>query len=212
MKTSRVITLSIFFVFFILIFWFGFFYNIDFYGKNFAQNIPTVIAGMKSREIEMDQRTLDILETTDVMYREYSMKGKLPIFVCIIFSENNRKVAHPPELCLSGGGAVVEEKKQIQFSSSVKDKFYAQRLIVQHADRKWMYLYWYKTGKFFSSHYLLQQFLSALTQIVYRKSSCALIRLSIPLSQQEEPPYTASQQRLVEFSQELIPLTAEHLP
>lgn len=214
MKTLKTIVLSIFFILAGLILWFGFYYNTEFYGKQYAQSIPEIIAGMDSTEIEMDQKTLDILETEDVLYRCYTSGdiNQVPLYLCIIFSENNRKVAHPPELCLSGGGSQVLEKKQLNFESSVKDDFDAQRLIVNHGQSKWMYLYWYKTGKFYSSHYLKQQLFAAITQLIYRKSSCALVRLSTPIPPDEEPPYTASQERLVSFAQEVIPLTAEKLP
>ncbi|MEW6536531.1 MAG: exosortase C-terminal domain/associated protein EpsI [Candidatus Auribacterota bacterium] len=214
MKTVKLVILSIFFILAGIILWFGFYYNIEFYGKQYAQSIPAVIAGMSSTEIVMDQRTLDILETEDVLYRCYTTEdpNHIPLYLCVIFSENNRKVAHPPELCLSGGGSQVLEKVQINFPSTVEEDFDAQRLIVNHGQTKWMYLYWYKAGKFYSSHYLLQQFFAAVTQLVQRKSSCSLIRLSTPIPDSETAPYTESQERLVSFAQEVIPLTAEKLP
>ncbi|MCB1195895.1 hypothetical protein KDK77_06900, partial [bacterium] len=101
MNNKRLITTIIFLLISTAVIWFGFYYNVTFYGKHFAQNIPKTIDGMNSREIIMDQHTLDILETEDVLFREYRRHGEFenPLYLCIIFSENNRKVAHPPELC-----------------------------------------------------------------------------------------------------------------
>ncbi len=212
MKTRNIIIALILLLLTGLLMWFGFYYNIKVYNKQYAQAMPMVIDGMKAREIEMDQHTLDILETNDVTFREYSAPDRIPVYLCIIFSENNRKVAHPPELCLSGGGNTVEQKKQINFDTSVKDNFDAQRLIVNHGNAKWMYLYWYKTGSFFSSNYLLQQLLAAVTQLVHRTSSCALIRISTPIPLEEEPPYAETQERLTDFSLKVLPEIKQNLP
>ena len=195
-----------------LIVWFGFYYNVEFYNREFAQSIPHEIDGMKSMEIHMDQKTIDILETSDVMFRKYEKENMIPVYFCVIYSQNNRKVAHPPELCLSGGGNVVEFKEGINFDTPVKQNFDAKKLIVVHSNSKWMYLYWYKSGRFYSSNYLLQQFLAAVTQLVHRKSSCALIRLSTPIPQEEEPPFKESEERLMKFSKTILPILSEKLP
>jgi len=212
MKTSKVIVTGIIFLFASCFLWVGFYYNVTFYGKTYAQSIPTNIKGMVSKDIPMDQHTLDILETSDVLFREYTAPGEPPYYLTIIFSENNRKVAHPPELCLSGGGNTVEEKKQIEFDTDIKKSFDAQRLIVNHGYNKWMYLYWYKTGNLYSSHYMLQQLLASVTQLFYRKSSCALIRISMPIAVDEDPPYSSTEAKLVDFAKEVVKLTAKHLP
>ncbi|MDX9701530.1 MAG: EpsI family protein [Candidatus Auribacterota bacterium] len=212
MKTTKQIIAVALLLFTGFIMWFGFYYNVKVYNRHYAQSLPMIIDSMNAREIEMDQKTLDILETTDVTFREYSAPDRIPIYLCIIFSENNRKVAHPPELCLSGGGSNVEQKIQINFDTSIKRNFDAQRLIVNHGSGKWMYLYWYKTGSFYSSKYMLQQFLAAVTQLIHRSSSCALIRLSTPIPPEEEPPYTQTQERLVDFSLKALPSINEKLP
>ena len=195
-----------------LILWFGFYYNVEFYNREFAQSIPQVIDGMKSLEIPMDQKTIDILETSDVMFRKYEKDDMIPVYFCVIYSQNNRKVAHPPELCLSGGGSIVELKEQVNFDTPVKNNFDAKKLVVAHSNSKWMYLYWYKSGKFYSSNYLLQQFLAAVTQLVHRKSSCALIRLSTPIPSEEEAPFGQSEERLKNFTRTILPILSDKLP
>jgi len=212
MKTSKIITTAILFLITGCLLWTGFYYNVKFYGKDYAQSLPSQIDGLTGTDIPMDQHTLDILETSDVLFREYTAPGNPPYYLTVIFSENNRKVAHPPELCLSGGGNTVEEKKKILFDTDIKKSFDAQRLIVNHGYNKWMYLYWYKTGKLYSSHYMYQQLLASVTQLFYRKSSCALIRLSMPIPDSEEPPYLSTQTKLVGFAKHIVALTAKHLP
>lgn len=212
MNTKKIVISIIIIGFSVLVLWFGFFYNVEFYNREFAQSIPRTIDGMKSMEIPMDQKTLDILETSDVMFRKYEKDDMIPVYFCIIYSQNNRKVAHPPELCLSGGGSIVENKEQIYFDTPIKKKFDSQKLIVVHGNSKWMYLYWYKSGKYFSSNYLLQQFLAAVTQLVHRKSSCALIRLSTPIPPDEETPFKQTQERLKKFSNTILPIISKKLP
>jgi hypothetical protein len=56
-------------------------------------------SGMKFSEYEMQ-----VLETRDYVYRTYTDGKGPPIDLCVVFSEDNRKGTHPPDVCLEASG------------------------------------------------------------------------------------------------------------
>jgi len=57
-----------------------------------------------SYDIDLDAQTLAVLETSDYLCRTYVSAGSAPVEFSIIFSRDNRKGTHPPDLCLEGAG------------------------------------------------------------------------------------------------------------
>src|SRR5438067_461603 len=71
--------------------------------------IPTMISAgdrtWTSTAMTFSDEEMDILETRDYLYRMYSDGKGAPVDLCVIFSEDNRKGTHPPEVCLEGSGS-----------------------------------------------------------------------------------------------------------
>lgn len=62
---------------------------------SYAKQLPLFFNGWAGREIEVDKRTLEILETNDVLIRNYTKGADTPVQLCIVYASNNRKVSHP---------------------------------------------------------------------------------------------------------------------
>jgi len=106
----------------------------------------------------LDERTLTILETRDYLYREYACPTAQPVDFCVIFSEDNRKGTHPPDLCLEaarrdhGQGAMSQSKGR-----------WPRRRALPRADRPgragtYYFLYTYKCGREYTQSFLRQQY------------------------------------------------------
>ena len=91
-------------------------------------DFPKVIRGWKAQDIPLDERVYELLETKNLIMRNYINKQGDSINCYIIYSQDNRKVAHPPEICLQGEGATVVEKTAMQITDSIK----ATKLITQN--------------------------------------------------------------------------------
>jgi len=86
----------------------------------YAELLPMNLQDWTAHDLPVDDETKAILETDDVLMREYTKPGEPPIFLSVVFAEENRKVAHPPEVCLTGSGFEVKEKFSVVLEGEFK--------------------------------------------------------------------------------------------
>lgn len=81
-------------------------------------------------EGKMSTLEMTILETEDYLRRQYVREGATPmdnhrpVNLSIIFSRNNRKGTHPPDVCIEGSGARIVEKQLLALPGSVVSRNY----------------------------------------------------------------------------------------
>jgi len=126
--------------------------------------------------LPVDRQTALILETEDIIQRRYfDPRSSTFVDFCVIFSEDNRKGTHPPDLCLEGGGMNIIFKKDILVSGIPgHDAIPCREIIVQSGRDYTYFLYTYKCGDRYTSSFWRQQF------IIFTKRNVggALIRVS----------------------------------
>ena len=83
---------------------------------------PMQIGAWKGEDIPLDDRTYRILETKNLIMRKYVNAKKDEVYLYMVASEKNRKVAHPPEICYAGSGSKIIEKNLIKFNAPGTDK------------------------------------------------------------------------------------------
>ncbi len=172
--------------------------------------IPFIINDWKSEDIPMSERTYEILETKDVLFRKYSRRVGNAVYLCIVYSKDNRKASHPPEVCYEGGGSTVLNKS-IEYIPLLEGGFFkANKLIVQSANKKELVIYWYKAGNKDTISYYKQQWYIVLNRIWERNgsSSGALIRFSSPILNNNEEETIVLMRK---FIAEVIPILNEYL-
>jgi len=134
---------------------------------------------LQSYDMEMDEQTLTILETRDYLFRRYVRPGAPPTDFCIIFSEDNRKGTHPPDLCLEGGGQDIIAKANVTLDGVPgHSTIPCRELIVQSGGQRHYYLYTYRCGSTYTPSFWEQQLRIFLNGLLGRNGSGALIRVS----------------------------------
>ena len=88
--------------------------------SQYAKQLPLFLDGWIGKDFEVDGRTLELLETDDVLLREYMKVESSPVQLCVVYASNNRKVAHPPEICYMGGGVVSRREKSCPVFSKIR--------------------------------------------------------------------------------------------
>jgi EpsI family protein len=172
---------------------------------NYAKNLPMDFAGWSGRDLPVSDIEIRILETEDILSREYSRVNEPLIFLAVVYAQENRKVAHPPEICLAGGGWEVEGKKTVE----IGDGFPVVRLTTAHGLNREVFYYFYKSGDDLTESYLKQQITSALSIFSGAKASAALIRVSTYVRGGD---VEAADRRLEEFTLKLLPQVKKVLP
>ena len=129
--------------------------------------------------IPMDKDVLTVLETEDAIMRRYVCEGSSAVDFCVIFSEDNRKGTHPPDLCLEGAGQNIVSKNNVDVTTLQGNKTLPCReLVVQSEDEITYFLYTYKCGGRYTRSFWLQQLVIFVNGLLDRNASGALIRVS----------------------------------
>lgn len=149
------------------------------YSQNDTVNIhtfPKTIAGWESEEMKITDEEYAILETKNAFSRQYKKDGK-SVVLFIVYSQNNRKVSHPPELCYAGSGMTLVNEVKQTWSIHQKD-LGVSRLLFEYGPYKQIVSYWFKVGDTYTNNYWKQQLLIAIKSLLGQPASSALIRLS----------------------------------
>jgi len=134
-----------------------------------------------SYPMELDRNTLTILEDPNYLYRRYMGPSGRVIDYCLIFSKDNRKGTHPPDLCLAGSGEGIVGKQDVAIEGIEGHPALPCREIVVQGDPrrpKHYYLYTYKCGDRYTDSFWVQQLVIFANGLINRNASGALIRVS----------------------------------
>lgn len=140
---------------------------------------PKQISNWSSDELIITEDEYAILETRNAFARRYFNDQGQEVQLFIVYSQNNRKVSHPPEICYTGNGISVinHDFDRIEDHDTGKTIKSNKLLLEQHNIQQISY-YWFKVGDSFTPNYWKQQGLIALKTLIGRPSSSALIRIS----------------------------------
>ena len=153
-------------------------------------------------DLPIDSHITELLETPDVLMRDYVSDRGIPVQLTVVRSGATRRSLHFPEVCLTGQGWEVRE----QYSAPVGVYFVGKRLIIFRGDSQLAVLYWFKTADYVTGSYFLNSAFWAKEQLMFRAPKSMMIRLSTPIG--ASGAETAFD-RLDDFAQGLTPMLAE---
>jgi EpsI family protein len=142
-----------------------------------VSKLPMQIGAWQGKDLPVDENAYAILETRNLVLREY-VKGEDKVYLYIIYSQDNRKVSHPPEVCLEGGGITTVGKEKVPLELSKGQKIIVNQLRVEKQGVYNLITYWYKAGEYYTDNYFKQQLRIALATLQFKHTSGAMIRLS----------------------------------
>jgi EpsI family protein len=128
---------------------------------------------MKFSELEME-----ILETRDYVYRTYSDGKGAPVDLCVVFSEDNRKGTHPPDVCLEGSGARILSRHDRDLTVDGTPLRVRELITISGSGRYVYFAYFYKCGDVFTPSFYQQQMQIIWNGLTRRNASGALVRYS----------------------------------
>jgi EpsI family protein len=167
-------------------------------------SFPKQIDGWTSQEVPLKKRVYDLLETDNLIMRNYTNAAGQMVNLYIIYSQTNRKVAHPPELCLQGDGATITQKKAVTLTDAIT----ATELLLDQDGGHEVTLYWYKAGPKYTNNFVQQQLDMSLKILFGKKTSIAMIRLIAQYKGDEKEALTM----LRSFTASIEPLLQQYLP
>lgn len=170
---------------------------------------PKEINGWVSEEMTITDVEYAILETRNAFVRKYTGPQGQEVYLFTVYSQNNRKVSHPPEVCYSGSGYQVSSNIIDTIPVPAKNMaITAHKLVLEHGEYKQIAYYWFKVGESFTPSYWKQQMLIAFKNLVGKPEGSALIRVSASVNGNEGKAVAD----IKEFTALMIPHIFEHLP
>jgi len=173
--------------------------------KTKVANFPMEIGEWKAKDIPLAERDYEILETRNLILRDYKNAKGQSVYLYLIYSEDNRKVSHPPEVCFIGSGATIVDQKPVQITSAIK----ANKLVVEKANDRQIVVYWFKAGPLYTDKYIKQQWKVVTDRTFGKRTSGALIRLSVDIKDDNQ---AAALLLLKSFAALIEPLLPKYVP
>lgn len=146
----------------------------------FFQTFPENVSGWSGVEIPADERTLEILETRNVLSREYTAPSGEKVHLLLVSSQKDRRVAHPPEVCYLGSNFnIVEEKTSEIDAGGEKLKIKEFQASPERYPEKVEEIgYLYKIGDSYTTNYYTQQLQFAFDRLTREETEVMLIRVA----------------------------------
>ena len=179
--------------------------RIDIALKTKVADFPMTIGQWQGTELPLSDLDYKILETKNLFVRDYKNTAGQTVQLYVVYSEDNRKVSHPPEVCYMGAGVTIIDKSLIDLTPTIK----AMKMIVEGKDYRQMVVYTFKAGDTYTAQYTKQQWKVVIDHLFGKRTAGALIRFSTNIK--DDNQQTAL--RLIKsFCSEIEPLLAKHMP
>lgn len=120
-----------------------------------------------------------ILETKDILLRQYSDGDGRPVSLCVVFSADNRKGTHPPDVCLSGAGSHINFEAYRNVSLGDGKVINVRELVASVGNVNRYFAYFYKYSNHFTSSFYWQQIMLVWDGLIHHNPSGALIRYDV---------------------------------
>lgn len=170
--------------------------------------IPARIGNWGSRDIPLEKRIFDILQTPSVLVREYTDSRGKSVFLTIVYYRKNRVEFHSPERCSVGQGSYIDETG-IEIIRENTRSIIANKFIVKGERYKEVNLYYFKSGDFITPSYLKLKLRMMLNKLKGLPNSGALVKFSAPVSQNISAEETIKIMK--NFIKEVTPLLLNYL-
>jgi len=168
------------------------------------RTIPLKIGEWQGEEYPLEEKVYDILETRAIIHRSFTTNSGRNVFLSIVHYHDTKVDFHGPEACLGANGLQLEKTtKTVTLHSNGRSiTFDLARMISSNTQGKTLIYYFYKTGRFVGSSYLMMRLNIAANKMIRNDTKGSLIRIStnfIPGREKE------AEKVLLGFTQDLFP-------
>lgn len=175
---------------------------------------PTQLAGWHETDnFPVEQEVKDQLKADDLMNRLYEDPGSnkaAGLFVAYFRTQRTGQSPHSPKNCLPGSGWEPEATGFIDVPVTGQPQpIRINRFVVSHGDETSVVLYWYQSQRRVIASEFSAKFWLVMDSIRYHRSDTALVRVTIPVLNNDRDSAT---QTGVSFVQRVFPVLKSYLP
>lgn len=162
------------------------------------------------QDYQLDQSVYDILETNSIIHRSYTKNNKEHVFLSVVHYSDTKVDFHAPEACLGAKGlkASKTNRKIVLQVDNLEINFNVAKLITENNAYKTLTYYFYKSGNFVGSNYILLRFEIAANKLSRGDTRGSLIRVSTIFTQDNE---AVAETLLIGFLEDIFPYIQQTL-
>jgi EpsI family protein len=175
---------------------------------------PANIDGWEmAQDLPLEPEVLDVLKADDTLNRLYArpaLSEEAFLFIAFFKTQRYGQAPHSPKNCLPGSGWEPIETGTVPITVPDRPRpIVSNRYVVAHGEQKSVVLYWYQShGRVIASEYLAKFWLVA-DAIRYHRSDTALVRVVVPVRDNDTPGATRIGEQ---FVQSIFPAVTAQLP
>ena len=168
------------------------------------------------REVQdypVEQEIRDQLKADDMLNRLYAdpaSHAAAGLFVAYFKTQRTGQSPHSPKNCLPGSGWEPEATGFLDVDvAGQAEPIRINRFVVSHGDEKSVVLYWYQSRRRVIASEFSAKFWLVMDSIRYHRSDTALVRVTVPVSNNDP---NAATRIGVAFVQTVFPVLKSYLP
>ena len=156
-------------------------------------------------DVEIDERTRRVLETSSILTRHYAAPSGRPVQLTLVRTSGTRRSLHFPEICLIGDGWEILSESNRALGLELT----AKRLVLVKGNNTQAVLYWFKTGERMTGNFFMNAWYWTQNQIQFKTPASTMVKLATPItSSGDEPAFAA----LEDFALKFMPALYEYAP
>jgi EpsI family protein len=165
------------------------------------------------RNFPVEQEIRDQLKADDILNRLYQDPASgtaADLFVAYFKTQRTGQSPHSPKNCLPGSGWEPEATGSVEVAVAGQPQpIRINRYVVSHGDEKSVVLYWYQSQRRVIASEFSAKFWLVMDSIRYHRSDTALVRITVPVSNNDLEGATRAG---VAFVQTVFPILKNYLP
>jgi len=175
-------------------------------------DFPMRIGEWSSRAERLPSIVEEVAGASEYFYGDYSAPSGKVINTYVSYYETQRRgqIPHSPQVCIPGGGWVIESLRPVLIKSRTGKAFEANRLVTSNGGQKVVSYYWLKQGPKIYRQELLARLDLVRSSLLENRTDGALIRLITELGHGETPE--SADARLSRFAAEFAELIPAYVP
>jgi EpsI family protein len=175
--------------------------------ENTIAAIPERIADYRQQgpDVEIDERTRQVLETSSILTRHYAAPSGRPVQLTMVRTGATRRSLHFPEVCLIGDGWEIHSESNQPLGLALT----AKRLVLVRGNSTQAVLYWFKTGDRMTGNFFMNAWYWTQNQVRFQTPASTMVKLATPVTASGDEPAFAA---LEDFALKLMPALYEYAP
>ncbi|MGH9528499.1 MAG: exosortase C-terminal domain/associated protein EpsI [Terriglobales bacterium] len=178
------------------------------------ETFPSHLKNWQGTDLKIPQDSLDVLGPGQFLLRDYQNESQdipdVSLFVAFFPSQRAGDTIHSPKNCLPGSGWYPLESSRMKLSLPGHEPFPVNRYVIAKGTERQLVLYWYwahdrgVASEYWAKFYLISD------SIRMHRSDGSLVRVTTEILPDE--PEEHAQQRLLSFSENIVPLLDQYIP